>query len=196
MLKSFHLFSSLKIFCFSSLTPESYYRVGSILDPRFQSLTNPEQIANTKAEIRRLLIHPSTTNSDLADLIKPIKASRRLNAKSSILKSDLGYFFGDNSLLIRKPPRCRLDIEIDNYLTDVDAMLGMCPFEWWNSADGSFYPNLRQLALRYRCVPPTMTVHQLPLSEQIFQHNRRFMLNGNVSYISKMVWLATKKRFS
>lgn len=135
------------------------------------------------------------TNNDsdmMAKLITPIKSVQR-DVKSTNLSIDLSYFFGDNDgVVMRKPQRCRLDIEIDNYLTDVDETLGICPFEWWQSRDGSFYPNLRQLVRRYQCVPPTTSVNQLPLDEQLFQHNRRFMLNGKISYISKMCWLASR----
>lgn len=154
--------------------------MASFLDPRFQSLTAPNDLKAIRAELEK-----SMHDDDV----------RMLENRGNELKPKLDKSFGLSSLFsnlssAKKPkqPKNRFDIEFRSYTEDVSLDMELCPLEWWMQNE-SLYPSIKQHVKKYFCVPSFVNnLHRLSVAEQ---EELECKYDGfeNESTDEKMLWL-------
>lgn len=170
------------LFQFSILNIK-FWSVASFLDPRFQNLTEDDDLQSIKTEVQKYVQHPNA-------VIKPnkIKNEQKYSTEEKLSSSSqkiTGLSFLINKRNIAgKRTRDRFEIEFDSYVADVDASLEQCPLQWWHMSK-ELYPNLYQAADKFACVPANM--HTGSIEQQIDLYDKRVRLDS--SLINELVYL-------
>lgn len=164
-----------------SIIENPFLTMASFLDPRFQRLTSPDDLASIHDELEKIAQSNDT---------KSIES--KSDERTTKVKSDKG--FGLSSLFSNitpvnktKPPKNRFDIEFRSYSEDVSLDMELCPLEWWFETE-SLYPTIKQHVKKYFCVPAFVNnFHRLPLNEQEELESKYDNIGSDTN--EKLLWL-------
>lgn len=161
-----------------SIFENRFLTMASFLDPRFQSLTNPDDLKLIFDEMEK------DVRSD------EIKSTEKTQEKLSKSKEKVGLsllFSNVTSPPQTKTPKNRFDIEFRSYTQDVALNMELCPLEWWAEND-SLYPNIKQYVKKYFCVPSFVNnLHRLPFQEQEELENKYNRYADEIN--DKLIWM-------
>lgn len=177
----------------NKMSPEAdlFLKVATFLDPRFHRSTNASDLVHIKQKIRSFLEPAASPSSTI-----PTKPSPMAKKSEKKVNSDLNFFFGNKSRVAKAVGTARrdpLDVEIENYMLNVDVPFDECPLDWWQPKEaggGALFPQLRRAAERYQCVAPILIGAVLPVQKQIDRRIRYWNMIGlTVEQICKDVFL-------
>lgn len=151
--------------------------MASFLDPRFQSLTAPDDLTSIRNDLEKTMQNDDAKTSET-------KAEKVVKVKNIGLSS---LFSNISQTTKNKTPKNRFDIEFRSYTEDVSLNMELCPLEWWFEND-SLYPTIKQQVKKYFCVPAFVSnFHRLPLIEQEELEGRYDRIGSDTN--ERLLWL-------
>lgn len=143
-----------------------FLATASFLDPRFQGLTLPDDLASIRAHIEKSLNTADTATNKPQSLLKSGKVNAGRASGLSSLFASIGT--GTKS----KMPRNRFDMEFRSYTEDVTLDMDQCPLAWWSESE-LLYPNIKRYVGEYFCVPAFADISPCRSSSELATFRRR-----------------------
>lgn len=162
-----------------SIFENRFLTMASFLDPRFQSLTTPDDLKSIFDEIEKDV---------QSDEIKSTEKTQEKLSKTKEKNVGLSSLFSNvASPPQTKTPKNRFDIEFRSYTQDVSLNMELCPLDWWAEND-SLYPNIKQYVKKYFCVPSFVNnLHRLSFQEQEELENKYSRYADEIN--EKLIWM-------